>query len=329
MTSEMTPESAERILSQASGKVVVTLGDLMLDQFIWGTVERISPEAPVPVVRTSRESFHLGGAGNVAANIAALGGRPIPVGVIGEGTFADQLLATLARDGIPGDGALRVAGRVTTVKTRIVAHSQQVVRYDREQDDPLDDAAAGRLASRALERCESADALIVSDYEKGCVTPLILQKILPAAKRRGIPIVIDPKPGHWRAYRPATAITPNSPEASLMSGVRLRAEEDVERAGRAILEELGCDAVLLTRGEKGMLLLEASRPSRAIAATSREVFDVTGAGDTVVAALALGLAAGCSMLEAATLANAAAGVVVGKVGTAVASPSEVVDALSS
>ena len=324
----MTREAAEQVLSKASGKIVVVLGDLMLDQFVWGTVERISPEAPVPVVKTTRESFHLGGAGNVAANIVALGGIARPVGVVGEGRYADHLLETLTGGGIDPRGTLRVPGRVTTVKTRVVAHSQQVVRYDREQDDDLDDALADRLAEKAVEECAEADALIVSDYEKGCITPHLLEKVLPLARERNIPIIVDPKPGIWKSYRPVTAITPNQSEASRMSGVRVRSDDDVRKAGRVILEELACEAVLMTLGEKGMLLLEREKDPHAIEATSREVFDVTGAGDTVAAALALCLATGAPVIDAATVANAAAGVVAGKVGTAVASPPEVAAAIA-
>ena len=320
-------EAARRILSESSGRKVVVLGDLMLDQFIWGTVDRISPEAPVPVVKVTRESFHLGGAGNVACNIAALGGLPSPVGITGTGSYAGHLRETLSRLKIDATGTIEVVGRTTTLKTRVVAHNQQVVRFDREQDDPLDARTIARLTERALDLCSTADALVVSDYEKGCVTPVVLASVLPAARKRGMPVVVDPKPGHWKAYQPITAITPNQGEAARMVGMRIRSEAELVEAGREIRRALGGPAVLLTRGEKGMLLLEEGREPYSIPAASREVFDVTGAGDTVVAALALCLAGGASLRDASMIANAAAGVVVAKVGTASATADELLAAL--
>jgi len=324
----MTPRSAEAILTAGRGKAIVVVGDLILDQFVWGTVDRISPEAPVPVVKTTRETFHLGGAGNVAHNVRALGGVPRPVGVIGEGPFASQMLEAMAQESIDASGVMKVPGRITTVKTRVVAHSQQVVRFDREQDDPIDDAATARLVEMAAKLLDGAGALVISDYEKGCVTPRLLEGLLPVARQRGLPVLVDPKPAHWRSYGPITVIAPNVSEASRMSGVRIRSEQDLIEAGEAIRKTLGCRAVLLTRGEKGMLLLEEGSEPFPIQAASREVFDVTGAGDTVVAALAVGLAAGASLRDAAVIANVAAGVVVAKVGTAVATPAEVLAAIS-
>ena len=325
----MDSRTAEAILSAGRGKAIVVVGDLILDQFVWGTVDRISPEAPVPVVRTTRESFHLGGAGNVAHNVKALGGIPRPVGVIGEGPFASRLLESMAEESIDAGGVVKVPGRITTVKTRVVAHSQQVVRFDREQDDPVDDAATSKLIEAATRLLDGAGALVISDYEKGCVTPKLLEALLPVARKRGLPVLVDPKPAHWKSYGAVTAIAPNVSEASRMSGVRIRTEQDLIEAGLTIRKTLGCRAVLLTRGEKGMLLLEEGSEPFTIQATSREVFDVTGAGDTVVAALAMGLAAGASLRDAAVIANVAAGVVVAKVGTAVASPAEVLAAISS
>ena len=327
MTVAISQESARGILGRAAGRKVVVLGDLMLDQFIWGTVERISPEAPVPVVKVSRESSHLGGSGNVVSNIRALGGVAWPVGLVGDDTRADRLRATLQEMGVDDTTVLQAPGRVTTVKTRIVAHHQQVVRFDREQDDPLHDGVTDRLIDAVRARCRTAEALIVSDYEKGAITPRLLEAVLPEAHGRGIPVVVDPKPGHWRAYQPITAITPNQSEAARMAGVRVRSEDDLMAAGSTLRETLGCQGVLLTRGEKGMTLLEDGEPPYSIPATAREVFDVTGAGDTVIAALALCLAAGATLREAALIANAAAGVVVGKLGTATASSEELLATL--
>jgi D-beta-D-heptose 7-phosphate kinase/D-beta-D-heptose 1-phosphate adenosyltransferase len=320
--------AAERILSAASGKRVVVLGDLMLDRFIWGTVGRISPEAPVPVVRVGRDSFHLGGAGNVVNNISALGGVALPVGVTGTDESAAKLREALGALDASTEGILEIPGRITTVKTRIVAHNQQVVRFDREQDDEIDGPGREALTAKALRLCDGADALIISDYEKGCVTPATLEAVLPAARERGIPVVADPKPAHWKSYRPITAVTPNLTEAALMTGMRLRSEEEQVAASVKILETLGCRAVLLTRGDRGMLMVEAGADPMVIEASSRQVYDVTGAGDTVVATLALCLAGGASLRDAAVLANAAAGVVVSKVGTATADSAEILSALA-
>lgn len=295
---------------------VVVLGDLMLDHFIWGSVSRISPEAPVPVVRVTRESFHLGGSGNVACNLAALGAKPVLIGVTGTDDAGRHVLRELDALGAPRDGVLQVEGRATTKKTRIVAHAQQVVRFDREEDAPLSDEDQECLAASARAALYGAAALIVSDYEKGGVTRAILGGVLPEAERLGIPTVVDPKPMHFEAYRPITAVTPNINEASQVARVRIRDDADAARAAAVILEMLGCRAVLLTRGESGMLLCEAGAEPSVIPTAAREVYDVTGAGDTVVAAFTLALAAGASMADAAGLANAAAGVVVGKVGTA-------------
>jgi D-glycero-beta-D-manno-heptose-7-phosphate kinase len=327
MTVAIAPDSARRILGRAAGRKVVVLGDLMLDQFIWGTVERISPEAPVPVVKVSRESSHLGGSGNVVSNIRALGGVAWPVGLVGEDPRAERVRATLKDLDVDDATVLAAPGRVTTVKTRIVAHHQQVVRFDREQDDPLEDGVTDRLIEAVRARCRAADALIVSDYEKGAITPRLLQVVLPETQARGIPVVVDPKPGHWKAYQPITAITPNQSEAARMAGTRVRTEEDLLNAGNVIRDTLACRGVLLTRGEKGMTLIEDGQPPYSIPATAREVFDVTGAGDTVIAALALCLAAGANLRESALIANAAAGVVVGKLGTATATTEEVLATL--
>ncbi len=313
---------AAGLTSRFKDQRVVVVGDLMLDHFIWGSVSRISPEAPVPVVRVTHESFHLGGSGNVACNLAALGAKPVLIGVTGADDAGRHVLRELETLGASQDGVIRVEGRATTKKTRIVAHAQQVVRFDREEDDPLSDEDQGCLAAAARAALYGAAALIVSDYEKGTVTPAILRGILPEAERLGIPAVVDPKPMHFEAYRPITAVTPNVGEASQITRVRIRDDADAARAAGMILEMLGCRAVLLTRGESGMLLCEAGSEPSVIPTAAREVYDVTGAGDTVVAVFTLALAAGASMADAARLANAAAGVVVAKVGTAILTTGE-------
>jgi D-beta-D-heptose 7-phosphate kinase/D-beta-D-heptose 1-phosphate adenosyltransferase len=294
---------------------VVVVGDLMLDHFIWGDVERISPEAPVPVVRVRRESFHPGGCGNVAANLRSLGARPVVVAPIGADRSAGLLRKVMVDLGIDAGSLTEIPGRTTTKKTRIVAHHQQVVRFDREDETALP-GGADALRDAALAALEEADALIISDYDKGAITPELLEALLPAARERGIPSAVDPKPTNFPHYRSATLITPNQKEAAQGAGFPIRTDEDLLRAGKKIREMLGADGILVTQGEAGMCLFEEGDRVTRIPATAREVFDVTGAGDTVVATCALALAARGSYEEAAVLGNLAAGDVVGEVGTA-------------
>ena len=305
---------------------VVVLGDLMVDRFIWGSVSRISPEAPVPIVRMERESASLGGAGNAARNIASLGGRVALAGLHGDDADGERLAGLCREAGIDLAALVRVQSRPTTVKTRIVAHHQHVVRFDREEDGPADDAATAVLRDRAIAALEGARALVVSDYDKGALSQGLLQTVLPEARRRGLPIVVDPKVRLMPFYRPATIVTPNVKEASEAAGVKVRTNADLIAAGRILLERLQCPHLLITRGEKGMLLLSADGGSMEVPTEAREVYDVSGAGDTVAATLALALAAGATMAEAVVLANLAAGVVVGKLGTAALTPEELLRA---
>jgi D-glycero-beta-D-manno-heptose-7-phosphate kinase len=301
----------------------------MIDHFLWGSVSRISPEAPVPVVRAERESHCLGGAGNVVRNLVALGARAIPVGVCGEDRDGDHLRGLCRETGVSTDGVIVASARPTTVKTRVIAHQQQVVRVDRETDGPLSKDAEDAVLERALAFLGQAEALIVSDYDKGTVSPGLLAKLLPAASKKGIPIVIDPKVRHFALYRPATVVTPNAREAMEAAGAVARDEGEFEAIGRKLLSMLECPYLLMTRGDRGMLLQRSGGASISIPAAAREVFDVTGAGDTVAATLALGLASGATMEEAAVLANRAAGVVVGKLGTATLTVGELLHSLAA
>jgi len=308
---------------------VLVLGDVMLDEFIWGRVARISPEAPVPVVEVTRQSFHLGGAGNVAGNVVALGGQAVLVGVVGDDDAGRRLRAELAARGVEAALAQDRGGRPTTLKTRIVAHHQQVVRADRE----LAQDVAGELERELLARLGAAlpgcQALLVSDYQKGVVTPRVMQAVRRLARRRGLPVLVDPKVNHQALYRHVSVVTPNQGEAEQIAGQRIRSAEDLAAVGQRLLQVLRCEAVLITRGEHGLSLFERSRRPVHVPTAAREVFDVTGAGDTVIATLALALSAGAPLRDAARLANQAAGVVVGKLGTATTSPEELLAAVQA
>lgn len=320
--SQLTKTRAAEILETLRGRNVVVLGDVMLDEFVWGDVTRISPEAPVPVVDVRRESVHLGGAANVLANLVALGARGSVVGVVGNDAAGERLQVGLRELG-NRDGCLIVdESRRSTTKTRIIAHSQLVVRADRESRIAVIGKVEERIVSCLKDALKEADAFVVSDYDKGVVTPSILREVLPLAYER-VPVLIDPKLRNFNSYRPATLVTPNHVEALRMTDSEDTSDDGSHHAAKVIREKLGCDAVLITRGDRGMMLLEANSEPVFVKTAAREVYDVTGAGDTVIAALAGALSVGATMLEAAALANHAAGIVVGKVGTATASAEEI------
>src|ERR1051325_2863183 len=323
---QLSQERAVEIVRGVRACSVVVLGDVMLDEFVWGDVTRISPEAPVPVVEVRRESAHLGGAANVLANLVALGAQAKLVGVVGDDAAGERLRARLREASPAQTDELIVVdrSRPSTVKTRIIAHSQTVVRADRERRAHVDAPTEDRLIRVLQGALKEAHAFVVSDYDKGAVTPRILSEILPLAYGRGIPVLVDPKIRNFDSYRPATLITPNHHEALRQTNTEENTDEGLKRAAQLIRERLGCDSVLITRGERGMMLLEGGREPVYVETMAREVYDVTGAGDTVIPPLACALAAGASMLEAAILANHAAGIVVGKVGTATASGEELV-----
>ncbi|HXV64116.1 MAG TPA: D-glycero-beta-D-manno-heptose-7-phosphate kinase [Vicinamibacteria bacterium] len=309
-------------LSRARGLPVLVVGDLMLDRFVWGRVSRISPEAPVPVVEIEREDLHVGGAANVAKNLASLEAEPLLVGVLGDDEPARQLRLALAKLGLSDETVITDPSRRTTVKTRIIAHSQQVVRADWESTSDIDGNVETRMLDALERRTSKARAMVFSDYAKGALTPRLIEKGIELAKRAGIPVLADPKLKRYRRYRGIRLLTPNLGEAERFTGIAIHSEDDIAQAAQALLDELECDAVLITRGEQGMSLYERDAQVLHIPTRAREVFDVTGAGDTVIATAALALAAGASLASAAELANRAAGIVVGKLGTAVALPQE-------
>jgi rfaE bifunctional protein kinase chain/domain len=326
---QLTSPRAKEIIDSMSGRKVVVLGDVMLDEFVWGDVTRISPEAPVPVVDIRQESVHLGGAANVLANLVALGASASVVGVVGNDSAGSRLRERLRLvSPIQKDDYLVIdEHRPSTTKTRIIAHNQLVVRADRELRTPVNGQTEKRIIEALKAALEDADALIISDYDKGVVTPSILGAILPLAYER-IPVLVDPKLRNFSAYRPATLITPNHHEALRMTNLESDTDDELHRASRSIREQLNCDAVLITRGDRGMMLLEGDGEPVYVATAAREVYDVTGAGDTVIATLAAALATDARLLEAAILANHAAGIVVGKVGTATASAAELIESFN-
>ena len=301
---------------------VLVVGDLMVDHYIWGNVNRISPEAPVPVVEVTSESIRPGGAANVFSNIVALDGQVELCGVIGSDEPGRWLQQEVKQYGASVDGLIIEDHRPTIQKTRVVAHSQQVVRFEREKRQSIASSTHQKIFEFILNQMESmgrCDCLILSDYAKGVITQGLTKDILRLAQKNRVPIIVDPKVKHIDYYHEVTVITPNHLEASQASGVEIMDEASLLEAGQRLLKRLNCQAVLITRGEKGMSLFERNGKVTHIPTMAKEVFDVTGAGDTVVGTLALALAAGATLTEAATLANHAAGVVVGIVGTATVS----------
>jgi D-beta-D-heptose 7-phosphate kinase/D-beta-D-heptose 1-phosphate adenosyltransferase len=288
----------------------------MLDQFVWGRVQRISPEAPVPVVQVTAESFRLGGAGNVVHNLRSLGGSAIACGTVGDDAHGRRLLEELARIGADAGGVMRTRDGSTTCKTRIIAHQQQVVRLDREESANADSRGAARARGYLLANLFRADVVVLSDYGKGMINDGLLRALAAVRRRRRFPLIIDPKQLNFEHYRCASLVTPNRDEASRASGVEIEDEGSLARAGAELLRRWEADAVLVTRGEEGMSLFRADSPPRHFPTVARRVFDVTGAGDTVLATCALALGAGASWETTALLANHAAGIVVGEVGTA-------------
>jgi len=318
-----------RIIARFGGRRVLVVGDLMLDQYIRGAVSRISPEAPVPVVRVTSENFIPGGAGNVVNNLAALGAQVSVVGLVGEDEAGRRLLEQFRSEGAKVEGVCVDVERLTTQKCRVVAERQQAIRYDRETTGPLSHATLTRLLASLAEEIPKADAVILSDYGKGVIGPALLSAAIPAARRRKIPITVDPKPEHFRRYRGVTCVTPNTAEAwACMHRDPKPGAEALDALGREILRALKSRSVLITRGADGMSLFEDSGRTLHIPTVAREVFDVSGAGDTVISTLTLALAAGASLARAAALSNHAAGIVVGKLGTATTTPLELAEALS-
>jgi D-beta-D-heptose 7-phosphate kinase/D-beta-D-heptose 1-phosphate adenosyltransferase len=318
---------ADRILSSFQGITVLVVGDIILDEFIWGKVDRISPEAPVPVVTVEKETQLLGGAANVVNNIRSLGGQVFLSGSVGRDRRGKKVLTLLEEKGVPTGGILIDPRRPTTVKTRIVAHSQQVVRFDREDQAFVSQEYAERLVSSLRDMIPRADTVVIADYGKGVVTGELIHAITQSARQGEKVVLLDPKISRFHLYRDVTVVAPNTQEASLAAGIDIVGERSLEEVGEKLLDRFNCEVILITRGEHGMALFERGKEAIYIPTAAREVFDVTGAGDTVIGVMGLVLAAGASFGEAAVVANYAAGIVVGKVGTATVTPEELKEAI--
>jgi rfaE bifunctional protein kinase chain/domain len=304
------------ILKAFSKQKVLVIGDLMVDRYIWGDVERISPEAPVPVVKVKGESHGLGGASNVAENIITLGARVIPLGVVGNDEEGRLLLEELRQRGIETDYIVKHPTRNTTSKTRIIARNQQMVRVDKEVTENISSTLESALAGYLHSLLDDISCIIISDYGKGVITPTLMKRVVAEAKAKGKMIFVDPKLPNYREYTGCSAITPNHYEAASFVGTIPAEGERLMAIGKEILRTLRCEVVLITRGKDGMSLFLESGKVHNIPTVAREVFDVTGAGDTVIAVFSLAVAAGATWLEAATIANFAAGIVIRKVGAA-------------
>jgi len=309
----------DAVLAGFAGRRILVLGDVMLDRYVWGDTARISPEAPVPVIEAQAETLRLGGAANVANNVQALGGEAMLVAVTGADVAAQDVVRLLRERRISAGWLVADRERQTSSKTRIVARHQQVVRIDREDTGEIGGDVLDSVLERALAALEKAEVAVISDYGKGVINRPLLETVLAEARRRGVPVCVDPKETHFFGYRGVAVITPNLAEAGAACGRRLRDLPDILAAGRELRESLEARSVLITRGDQGMTLFREEGPVLHFPTAATDVFDVTGAGDTVVSAFALALAAGADLPEAAAISNQAAGLVIREVGTCVTS----------
>jgi D-beta-D-heptose 7-phosphate kinase/D-beta-D-heptose 1-phosphate adenosyltransferase len=314
--SDVRPARLDRLVRRFAEVRVLVVGDLMLDRFVWGRVERISPEAPVPVVHVTREDARPGGAGNVVSNVRALGGRAGVAGIVGDDPAGRTLRRMLAALGASTTGVVTDRHRPTVEKTRIVAHHQQLVRLDRESPAADGARAADRVRDHVLRDRARYDVVVLSDYNKGVVGPALLDALAAAHRRAPFTWLVDPKRANFAHYRRVSLVKPNREEAAAAAGVEITDRRSLRRAGEALLARWEAEAVLISLGEEGMALFKPGGVLEAFPTAAREVFDVTGAGDTVIATCALALGAGGTLEEATLLANQAAGIAVGKVGTA-------------
>lgn len=324
----LNPGRIESLVARFEDLHLLVAGDVLLDEYLVGDVDRISPEAPVPVVRVRSESLALGGAGNVVRNVRALGARCTFCSSVGTDVEGDHVLGLLEALGVSADGVVRVAGRPTTRKSRIVARSQQIVRVDRETHEPVPASVAGHLLGVVSSIASEVDGAILEDYGKGLFTRSTIRKLMQELATAGVPVAVDPK-GELAPFKGAALLKPNLREAEELTGIRVREPSDLDRIGARLRAKIGGGSIAITRGGAGISLFDGEQARIDVPTPTREVFDVQGAGDTTIAALVLGLRAGGTLREAAVIANAAAATVVGKVGTATASADEVMEALAS
>ena len=315
-------ERIDQIVNELGKARILILGDIMLDEYWFGRVDRISPEAPVPVVEISSDRILLGGSANVAANIRTLGDEPLLLGVIGEDEASVKLTQLLKQHGISSDFCVTDKSRQTTIKTRIIAHSQQVVRADRENRHELDPDIERLVLSKFQSVADEIDGVVISDYGKGVITLSLLQKVMDVCTRKGIFVGVDPKETHFHNYKRVSVITPNHHEAGFAFGHRILTETDLVEVGNGLLKELEAQSILITRGPDGMSLFQQGAEPTHIPTFARKVFDVTGAGDTVIATFVAAVCAGANLAEAAVVANAGAGITVAEVGTATVTPAQ-------
>jgi rfaE bifunctional protein kinase chain/domain len=320
------PKALRQYLQRFPQASILVVGDLILDHYVMGRVSRISPEAPVPVVHVESESLRLGGAANVFHNILALGGKADLCGVIGSDESGRLLMQALGNTRSSRGGIVIDHDRPTTRKSRVIAHHQQIVRYDIEGRSELKVAQRKKLLRYVESRIREVSCVVVSDYAKGVVSPALMTEIVRLAALRNVPVIVDPKVEHFSYYKGVTVLTPNHLEAAQASGLHGDSDQTIDEAGAMIRQRLGCRSVLITRGEKGMSLYEGDGASWHLPTKARQVYDVTGAGDTVIGTLALALAAGAGIKTGAVMANYAAGIVVGMVGTATVSPKQLSEA---
>lgn len=321
------PKALRQYIQRFPQASVLVVGDLILDHYVMGRVSRISPEAPVPVVHVESESLRLGGAANVFNNILALGGKADLCGVIGADESGRLLMKELGNRRSGRGGVVIDHDRPTTRKSRVIAHNQQIVRYDIEGRSELKGVLQKRILRYVESRLRELSCVVVSDYAKGVVTASLMSEITRLAALRRVPVIVDPKVEHFSFYKGVTVITPNHLEATQAAGVHGDDDQTIDQAGAMIRQRLGCQSVLITRGEKGMSLYEGDGVSWHLPTQARQVYDVTGAGDTVIGTLALALSTGASIKDGAVLANHAAGIVVGMVGTATVTPKQLSEAL--
>lgn len=324
----MTGAEIQEFFIRAKQLKALVVGDLMLDEYLWGRTERISPEAPVAVVDVTRQDMRLGGAGNVINNLLSLGCQVRVASVIGDDDDGRMVLKRLDLRGVEANGVVLSAMRKTSRKTRVLASNQQMLRIDRESREEIDEASAQQVISFVKQQLAEVQVVMLSDYLKGVLTDQLTKDLIVLCRKAGVPVLVDPKGQNYSKYRGATLLTPNRKEAAEASGIPIHSGEDVSRAGWKLLNDLDLDALVLTRSEEGVSLFMEGREEIQLPTVAREVFDVSGAGDTVLASIGLGLAGGLDLPDAARLANLAAGVVVGKVGTSTVTPDEILRSIS-